>query len=75
MVPSWCTAVWKVTAGTVSVPNQGMWVPELQPQEGTELWMLATLLHSVPGCRLQTPVLPSLQPVSPLSTSKVEAVE
>lgn len=75
MLPSWCTAVWKVTAGTVSVPNQEMGVPKLLPQDCAGVWTVAVLQHSRPGCCLQIPSSYLLKPVSCVSTFNVEPVK
>lgn len=75
MLPSWCTAVWKVTARTESVSTQGVWVPELKPQEHAEV---CTGLRYYTQClAAASRILSSclLQPISPLSTSDVEAAE
>lgn len=75
MLPSWCTEVWKVTARTESVSTQGMWVPELKPQEHTDVW--TGLRYWTQSLAAASKLLSSClsQPISPLSTSNVEAVE
>ena len=75
VLPSWCTAVWKVTARTQSVSTQGVWVPELKTQEHAEVW--SGLCYYIQCLAAASKLLSSclLQPVSPLSTSNVEAVE
>ena len=65
----------KLQPGQSQFPPQGMWVPELKPQEQTEVW---TGLHywtqsPVAASKLLSSCL--LQPISPLSTSNVEVVE
>ena len=57
MLPSWCTAVWKVTARTEPVPPPGDVGAGAQASRTD--WGLdrPSLLDSEPGCCLQTPVL------------------
>ena len=75
MLPSWCTAVWKVTARTEPVSPQGMWVSELKPQEQTEVWTGLHYWTQSPAAASKLLSSCLLQPVSPLSTSNVEVVE